>query len=88
MYRQAEAYEKTLFEIIKEYNTKFYYKSIFRVVDHSQYKIKVEKAKEEMVGRAYVTFPNNDRIDYEVRYNRIVNLCEGYTLVLPGTRTV
>jgi hypothetical protein len=87
MSRQAEPYEKILFEIIKEYNHRFYYQSIFRVVDHSQFKIKVEKTKEEMVGRASVTLPNSDRIDYEVRFNRIVNLCEGYTLVLPGSKT-
>lgn len=87
MSRQAEPYEKILLDIIKEYNNRFYYDSIFRVVDHNLFKIKVEKAKEEMVGRASVTFPNSDRIDYEFRFNRIINLCENYTLLVSGTKT-
>lgn len=84
MTREAEPYEKILFEIVNEYNNRFYYQSISKVVDQNQFKVKVEKAKEEMVGRAFVTLSNDDIIDYEVRYNRIVNLCGGYTLVVPG----
>jgi hypothetical protein len=86
MLRQAKIYEKKLFEIIKEYNNVFYYNSIFRVIDEEKYKIKVEKSKEEMVGRVYVSLPSGDRIDYEIRYNRIVNLSEGYTLLVPGIK--
>lgn len=86
MLRQATTYEKKLFEIVKELNCTFYYESIFRVVDEEKFKIKVEKNKEEMVGRAYVSFPNSDRIDYEIRYNRIVNLSEGYTLLVTGIK--
>jgi hypothetical protein len=73
-----------LFEIVKEYNNRFYYQSISKVVDQSQFKITVEKAKEEMVGCAQVTLPNNEIINYEIKYNRIVNLCGGYTLLVPG----
>lgn len=86
MLRQACPYEKILFDILKEYNFRFYYESIFRVVDGENFKVKVEKKKEEMVGRAYVTFQSSDRIDYEVKYNRIVNLSEGYTLLAPGVK--
>jgi len=86
MSRQSNQYEKELFDIIKDYNISFYYQSIFRVVDSEKYKLKVEKNKEEMVGRAFVNFQNGDRIDYEIRYNRIVNLSEGYTLLVPGIK--
>jgi|GEM_PF-3329899 len=86
MARQAALYEKRLFEVIREYNQKFYYESIFRIIDDEEFKIKVVKNEEEMVGRAYVSFPDGDRIDYEVRYNRIVNLSERYTLLLPGAK--
>lgn len=86
MTRKPRPYEKRLFEVVKDYNNKFYYSSIFRVIDDSDFKIKVEKDREEMVGRAYVSFPNGDRIDYEVRFNRIVNLTEDYTLLVPGLR--
>ena len=87
MSRQASLYEKALFDVIREYNNRFYYESIFRVIDNEQFKIKIEKGREEMVGKAYVSFPNGDRIDYEIRYNRIVNLNDGYTLLVPGLKT-
>jgi len=87
MSRQAAPYEKILFEIIREYNHEFYYKSIFRIIDNEHFKVKVEKDKEEMVGRAYVSFTSGDRIDYEVRYNRVVNLSESYTILVPGSKT-
>lgn len=87
MSRQATLFERELFEIIKEYNTKFYYEGINREVVDEQYKILVEKKKEEMVGRACVTMQSG-RLEYEIRYNRIVNLSEGYTLLVPGTGTI
>ncbi|MCX7842963.1 MAG: hypothetical protein N2489_07810 [Clostridia bacterium] len=87
MSRQVNQYEKHLFEIIKEHNLRFYYESIFRIIDEEGYKVKVEKPKEEMVGRAYVTLQSGDRIDYEIRYNRLINLSEGYTLFVPGSKT-
>ena len=86
MLRQANAHEKKLFEIVKDHNGVFYYNSIFRVLDEEKYRIKVEKEKEEMVGRVNVTMHSGDRIDYEIRYNRIVNLSEGYTLLVPGLK--
>ncbi|MCX8131888.1 MAG: hypothetical protein N3I35_17550 [Clostridia bacterium] len=88
MLRQADPYEKIIFDIIKEYNHRFYYEGIYRVVDEDQFKVKIEKHKEEMVGHAYVTFPDNDHIEYEVRYNRIVNLSEGYTLMIPKVKAL
>ncbi len=84
MARQANQYEKVLFDIIKEYQHRFYYESIYRVIDGGNYKINVEKDKEEMVGRACVTLEDDRKIEYEVRYNRIVNVTEGYTLLVPG----
>lgn len=86
MSRHATEYEKTLFEVIKEHNTGFYYESIFRAYDSGEFKVKVEKAREEMVGRATVTFDNGGRIDYEIRYNRIINMNEGYILLVHGMR--
>lgn len=86
MSRQVEPYEKILFEIIREYNNAFYYKNILRVVDNDQFKLRVEKDKEEMVGHAYVTLPGGENIKYEVRYNRIINLNENYTLLVPGLK--
>jgi len=87
MSRQANIYEKALFDIVREFGDRFYYEAIFRIIDGDQYKIKVEKKREEMVGHAYVNLHNKDRIDYEIRYNRIVNLSEGYTLLVPGIKT-
>ena len=87
MSRQVTQYEKMFFDIIKEQNHRFYYESIYRVVDEEGYRIKLEKSKEEMVGRAYVTLRSGDRIDYEIRYNRVINLSEGYTLFVPGSKT-
>lgn len=86
MLRQANLYEKKLFEIIRDLDKIFYYGGIYKVIDEGNYKIKVEKNKEEMVGRAYVALSGGDRIDYEIRYNRIVNLSEGYTLLVPGSK--
>lgn len=86
MSRQAASYEKIIFDIIREYNGKFYYEKIFRIIDGTEYKIKAEKNKEEMVGKVFVNFQSSDRIDYEIRYNRLVNLSEGYTLMVPGLR--
>jgi hypothetical protein len=86
MSRQAEPYEKILFEIIREYNNIFYYKNIYSVVDNEQFKVKIEKEREEMTGRAYVLLPSGDRIDYDIRYNRIINLSENYTLLVPGLK--
>lgn len=82
MSRQTNKYEKILFEVVNEYNNRFYYESIHKMIDADQCKIKIEKDKEEMVGRAFVTFHSGERIDYEMRYNRIVNLTEGYTLLV------
>ena len=48
MPRQAASYEKVLFGIVKEYNDKFYYDKVFRVIDEPEYRIKVQKEKEEM----------------------------------------
>ena len=86
MSRQAAPYEKLLFEIIREYNNLFYYKSIFRVMDSEQFKLKVEKEKEEMTGKAFVSLSSGDRIDYDIRYNRIINMSENYTLLVPGLK--
>ncbi len=86
MIRQVNTHEKDLFEVVKEFNNSFYYQNIFRVIDNEQYKVKIEKNKEEMVGHALVNFQNGDRLDYEIRYNRIVNLSEGYTLLVPGIK--
>ncbi|HEX3028835.1 MAG TPA: hypothetical protein VHT34_05940 [Clostridia bacterium] len=86
MIRQVNTHEKDLFEVVKEFNNSFYYQNIFRVIDNEQYKVKIEKNKEEMVGRALINFQNGDRLDYEIRYNRIVNLSEGYTLLVPGIK--
>jgi hypothetical protein len=88
MARQANQYEKVLFDIIKEYNHRFYYESIFRVIDGGSYKINVEKDKEEMVGCANVTLEDGSKIEYEIRYNRIVNVSEGYTLLVTGSGIV
>lgn len=87
MSKQISSYEKKLFELIREYNHRFYYESIFRIIEEDNYKIKVEKKREEMVGRALVTLPNGEKIEYEIRYNRIVNLNANYTLLLPGAKT-
>lgn len=86
MSRQVSNYEKMLFDLIKEYTHKFYYESIYRVFDEDEFKIKVEKPREEMVGRAQVITNNGIRIDYEIRYNRMNNVTEGYTLFVPGTK--
>jgi hypothetical protein len=86
MLRQANLYEKKLFEIIRDLNNIFYYDSIFTIIDEEQYKIKIEKNKEEMVGRASISLTSGDKFDYEIRYNRIVNISEGYTLLVPGTK--
>ncbi|MDP4092178.1 MAG: hypothetical protein Q8920_02350 [Bacillota bacterium] len=86
MSRQAHPHEKILFDIIREYNNKFYYDDIYKLIDDEGFKIKLEKGKEEMVGKASVSFPNGDKADYEVRYNRIVNLSEGYTMLVPGSK--
>ena len=86
MLRQANLYEKKLFEIIRDLNNIFYYDSIFKIIDEEEYKIKIEKNKEEMVGRASIALTGGDKFDYEIRYNRIVNISEGYTLLVPGTK--
>jgi hypothetical protein len=84
MLRQANLYEKKLFEIIRDLNKNFYYESIFIVIDEERYKIHVEKNKEEMVGHANIALSSGNRIEYELRYNRITNIKEGYTLIVPG----
>ena len=84
MLRQANLYEKKLFEIIRDLNKNFYYDSIFIIIDEEKYKIRVEKNKEEMVGRANIALLSGKRIEYELRYNRITNIKEGYTLIVPG----
>lgn len=86
MSRQANAHEKILFDIIREFNNVFYYSVVSRVIDNDQYKISVKKQKEEMVGKAYVSIPNGKNLDYEIRYNRIVNISEGYALLVPGIK--
>lgn len=87
MSRQISPYEKVLFDIIKEYDNRFYYDEILRVVEGDQFQVRVEKGREEMVGRAYVTLQNGDNIEYEIKYNRIFNLNEGYTLLVSGAKT-
>lgn len=87
MSRQAESYEKVIFEIIREYNNIFYYKNIYRVEENDQFKVKIEKDREEMAGRAYVWLPTGERLEYDIRYNRIINLIENYTLLVPGHKT-
>ncbi|MCR4434526.1 MAG: hypothetical protein QHH06_00620 [Clostridiales bacterium] len=87
MSRQAAPHEKVIFEILKDYSTRFYYEEISKVIEDEQYKIVLEKEKEEMVGCAYVILHTGERIDYEIRYNRIVNTNEGYTLLVPGSKT-
>ncbi len=84
MSRQVNQYEKIFFDVIKDYNQRFYYEGIFKVFEEEDFKIKLEKPKEEMVGHAYVTTSNGSKIDYEIRYNRITNLSEGYTLFVPS----
>ncbi len=86
MLRQAEQYEKELFELVKEYNCRFYYEGIVKELKGDEYVIKVDKPKEEMVGRAYVIFDKGGKIDYEIKYNRIINLSESYTLIVPGIK--
>lgn len=86
MSRQVSQHERILFDIIKEHTHRFYYESIFKIIDEGDFKIKVEKPKEEMVGRAQITVGSADRIDYEVRYNRLINVSEGYTLFVPGIK--
>ena len=86
MTRKPRPYEKRLFEVVRDFNNRFYYSSIFRVIDENDFKIKVEKDREQMIGRAYVSFADGDRIDYDIRFNRIVNLMEDYTLLVPGLR--
>lgn len=85
MSRQVSQHERILFDIIKDHTHRFYYESIYKIIEEEEFKIKVEKSKEEMVGRAQVTIGGIDKIDYEIRYNRLINLTEGYTLFVPGT---
>ncbi len=85
MSRQANLHEKFLFDVIREYNNKFYYENINKESDTNSFKVKIEKKKEEMIGKAYVTLPDGARVDYELRYNRIINLSEGYTLLVTGS---
>jgi hypothetical protein len=80
MTRFATDYEKVLLDIIKEHNTGFFYEKISRNFDSGEFVVKAEKAKEEMVGRAEILFYNGGRIHYEIRYNRVTNLNEGYVL--------
>ena len=84
MLRQANLYEKKLFEIIRELNNNFYYDSIFIVIDEGKYKIQVEKHKEEMVRHANIALNGGNSVMYELRYNRITNVKEDYTLIVPG----
>lgn len=86
MSRQVSQYERILFDIIKDHTHRFYYESIFKVIDEEEFKIKIEKAKEEMVGRAQVTVNGGERIDYEIRYNRLINVSDGYTLFVAGSK--
>lgn len=86
MSRQANTYEKIIFEIVKDLSCRFFYESITKVVENEQYTIKIKKDKGEMVGRAFVTLGNGEEIDYEIRYNRITNVLNKYTLVVPGIR--
>jgi hypothetical protein len=86
--RHACTYEKVMFEIIKELKQNFYYTSICKVVERGDFMVKAEKEEEEMVGISCVSFVNGDKIDYEIRYNRLTNLTEGYTLLVPGVNNV
>jgi hypothetical protein len=80
MSRHATDYERVLFEIIKEHSTGFFYESIFKTLELELFKVKAVKAKEEMVGRAEISFKDSDSIHYEIRYNRVKNLNEGYVV--------
>lgn len=84
MLRQANSYEKAIFDIVKEYNNRFYYHKIQKVIDTDDFKLEIKKDKEEMVGRAVVILNNGEKQIYEVKYNRITNLNEGYTLMVPA----
>ncbi len=84
--RQTKPYEKAIFEIIKEYDGRFYYSAISREAEEEDFKISVEKPRKEMVGQARVTLPDGSSIDYEVYYNRIVCLKGNYTLLIPGAK--
>ncbi|MCX7923412.1 MAG: hypothetical protein N3B21_15590 [Clostridia bacterium] len=86
MSRQAEAYERALFEVVREYNGKFYYDNISKVIEEEGFKVKVHKDKEEMVGFATITLSNGDTKEYEIRYNRIVNVSDSYTLLVMGIK--
>ena len=87
MSRQASEHEKVLFEILREYGIRFYYERIYKVIAGERFKVKIEKNKEEMIGRALVSFPGGESLNYELKYNRIVNLSEGYTLHVSGLKT-
>lgn len=86
MSRQVNQYEKVLFDLIKDHTHTFYYTSIYKTIDETDYKIKIEKQKEEMVGRVQVILNSGEKLDYEIRYNRLLNVSEGYTLFVPGTK--
>lgn len=86
MPRQPNDYEKKLFEIVREYNGNFYYSNILKTVNDEKFKISVEKKREEMVGIAHIDTDSGEKIDYEIRYNRIINLINGYTLHVPGIK--
>jgi hypothetical protein len=86
MSRQAKSFERRLFEVVRSFNHRFYYKNISSIIDEDGYKITIDKSEEEMVGRALVVFDNGTKMDYELRYNRIVNLSEGYTILVPGLK--
>ncbi|MCX7999201.1 MAG: hypothetical protein N3A69_09675, partial [Leptospiraceae bacterium] len=47
-FRQPTDYEKTLFEVIREYNFSFYYESIDKVVEEESFNIQIQKNKEEI----------------------------------------
>lgn len=82
MARQAKAHEKVIFDVIKGFQNGFYYQSILKEIENDEFSIKIEKRKEEMVGFASISFDRGDKVKYEVRYNRIVNLNDGYTILV------
>lgn len=86
MLRQASTYEKKLFQVIREMKESFYYGEIIKEIEEEQYRVLINKNKGEMIGQARVYFPKGEQIYYEIRFNRIVNLTEGYILHVPGSK--
>ncbi len=80
--RSMNEFEKAIVEIVNEYTHRFYYQEIKRCFESEDFKLSIEKGKEEMVGYATVELKTGATSEYEIRYNRITNKNEGYTLVI------